>query len=310
MAESTNKHPGNFLTRVFSGLDLFGKKMPKEDSWEKYSPFTQDEAREILTRDLPKQTDVRFTVQDKGYISFKIEADNIISEMRSCDFREHEAYKGVLEVAHYERGHGLGRALMRNQIEFYRACGIKKMEINAASEAGAYAWARMGFLPKDIEYDLKREVQHRWQMFEGLLTNEEISGFEKPGTIYSALDMRRREDLWQIADQRADMAPRIRDLFSRAANGDMAAAELADDLQSCYVDAKVVIGRWGLPKFDLQQEVLGGQYMPIGRLLLMRTEWEGYLDFNNEKQMARVESYVGGWKGIPVPARSALTAGG
>jgi hypothetical protein len=310
MTENVNNNSSNILTRIFGGLAFFGRKARAEKKdlqnlspqelaekrWNQYVPFTMEQAAKILKQDLPPETTVQIDVTEPGQALFTIKAENIFSEMRSCNFHEHIAYRGSLEVSRYDRSKGLGRNLMRNEIELYRACGIDKLEIHAASEVGGYAWARMGFLPDKIKHDLKDDVQYRWKILADILTEEERAQLKKTDSKHSAIDMNAPKDIWQIADLKTDMAPRLRDLFAQAAKGDKRARSLVDTLQEHYESARVHTGKWGQQKFDLQQEIGASNALSLGKMLLIRTQWNGTLDFNNPEQMARVEKYVGGWK--------------
>lgn len=56
-------------------------------------------------------------------------------------------------VAHHtlfiaeKKGTGFGKKLMRNQFKLYERLKVARVLIDAADEAGAYVWARFGFLP-------------------------------------------------------------------------------------------------------------------------------------------------------------------
>lgn len=263
-------------------------------AWNKFVPVTPDVAYRMLTRDLPRGTMVSFTGLDTdGTGSLTIEKDekngashrDVFSNSRKFKLADETVESGSVTVAGRRQGRGYGRLTMRNQIEFFHACGVKKFEIFAASENGGYTWARLGFLPSDVAGDLKtgvaRDVRSQLRDLRPVLDDKTI------GKVENYLRFRRRTDLWKIADIEIDLMPLLAPAFNDEATGRFS-AEQKDDLRSRFGE-------------DFRKAARDGRPLPLGRVLLTGTSWDGILDLNDRKQMKRVGAYCGGWKYIEMP---------
>lgn len=263
-------------------------------AWNKFVPVAPDVAYRMLTRDLPRGTAVSFVGLDTdGTGLIKIEKEekiggsvrDLFSNSRHFKLEDGKVESGSVSVAGRRQGHGFGRITMRNQIEFFHACGVKKFEIFAASENGGYTWARLGFLPSDVDGDLKsgvaRDVRAHLRDLRLVLDKKTVAKVE------SYLRFRRRTDLWKIADMDVDLMPLL-------------APALADEAGGPFSDKdrKELRSRFG---DDFRRAARDGRPLPLGRVLLTGTSWDGVLDLNDRRQMKRVGAYCGGWKYIDMP---------
>ena len=259
-------------------------------AWNKYVPLAPDVAYRILTRDLPRGTQVAFVGLDTdGTGLLKIEKDekiganhrDVFSNSRHFKLEEGKVESGSVSVAGRRQGRGYGRLTMRNQIEFFHACGVKRFEILAASENGGYTWARVGFLPTDVAGDLKtgvaRDVRAQLRDLRLVLDDKTISKVE------NYLRFRRRTDLWRIADMDIDLMPLLAPAFNEEEG------KFSPDQK------KELRSRFGE---DFRDAARDSRPLPLGRVLLTGTSWDGVLDLNDRKQMKRVGAYCGGWKCI------------
>lgn len=254
----------------------FGKR-----AWEEHVPMTKAKAERMLKRGLPRGTEVSIKVDGEGQGKLSMDASYIGEVSKSFDLDKKVAYSGYMQLE--KTGKGLGRKIMRNQIEFFIASGCEKLEMHAGLNAGGYTWARLGFLPydkgehKDDFRELRQEVRAKYKKLEPLLDAREK---ERMGEILKFKDAKA---VWKLADSRIDLGKRLRDVFKAAANDDRRAIKLQEKLSS-VVDS---------------DDVQGDRPQPIGRLLLAGTYWEGELDFSNKAQMKRVSDYVGGIEAKP-----------
>ncbi|HTK85732.1 MAG TPA: hypothetical protein VL625_11685 [Patescibacteria group bacterium] len=243
--------------------------------------MSREQAEEILKRDMPQDTRVSIDVDESGYGNIAIKSEDI-DESRTFNLDEHLLNSGFMELSRDgAKGKGLGRHIMRNEIEFFRACGVKRFHIYAALSNGGYTWARLGFLPENtIEFrNMKDKVRARLEILAPVLVEDEKKELEDIAQFNSA------KDIWRLADSKIDLRQRLIDCFTKAADGDISARRLKSDLIEMHD--------------DIVQLTRSKKDLLIGRVLLTGTSWYGNIDFDNAEQMARVEKYVGGWIGMP-----------
>jgi hypothetical protein len=253
---------------------IFGQSR-RIESWQQYVPMTKEQAMEILKRDLPSDVEIDLKVKSDGSGSISIQSRGI-DESRDFNLKDGVVYQGWMEVTEAHRG--IGRHIMRNEIEFFSACGAKKYEIYAALSAGGYTWARFGFLPDNID-SLKKDVQRRYERLKLLLDDQEKI------LIQDVLKFSDAKDIWSLADTRIDLGPRLRDIFKKAAAGDKAAEEKCEEIN--------------MMEYPVKDELDSGKPQPVGRLLLAGIKWYGHLNFKDKEQMKRAGQYVGGWHPLP-----------
>ncbi|HTK85660.1 MAG TPA: hypothetical protein VL625_11315 [Patescibacteria group bacterium] len=240
--------------------------------------MTREQAEEILKRDMPLDTTVSLTVREDGRGRIAIKSKDI-DESRSFNLVDHALHSGCMELnSDGAKGKGLGRHIMRNEIEFFRACGVKKFNIYAALTNGGYTWARLGFVPESTA-GFAGTVKTRVEKLSPLLTTEEKE------TLADIAKFRSTKDIWRLADLKVDMRERLTSVFKKAAEGDVQARYLTSAIEDM--------------NGDIETQLRSKKELMIGRLLLTGTSWDGNLFFDDKEQMARVENYVGGWIGIP-----------
>jgi len=264
--------------------------------WNRFIPVAPDKAFEILTRDLPDDTEIVLKLEDDGSGRIDVDSDEKFNEGRDFDIKKKTLKAGMIRVKDGYQGKGYGRFILRNEMEFFHALGIRKFKVTASLDNGGYTWARMGFLPvKDDDFKgTAREVRESIKALKPLLSDEEKQKLKNWGAF------RRRTDMWKVADADIDLGPRLSRLFNKAAQGAeeeepkksvRKARELVDALKDHF--SKAV--------FDYMktQAEKNGSVM-IGRVLLTGTSWDGEIDMDNVKQMERVGNYTGGWRYLEI----------
>jgi hypothetical protein len=243
--------------------------------WNARIPMPPDAALAILTRDLPPETVVNLIILDDGTGNISMSAPGVFS----CDgttfkLQWHELHPGVLVVKEQEQGQSTGRHVVRNQIEFFRRCGVSNIHAEASKDAGGYTWARFGFLPDDIEdYDFsmtRYQVGGRLNLLRKAFDEVTAERLEEAAAFES------EKDLWRIADAGADVGPALR--------------AMSDDQREAFAK---FFDRDGGKKavstlFSMAQ---AGRPVPAGRALLAGTQWKGHINTNNAAQMNRVNHY-------------------
>jgi hypothetical protein len=292
--------PPGFFSRLWRGIRNFfglpektkiGRHALAVDSahWDEWVPMTQKEALALLTRDLPKNTSVYLKILGNGTGTIALKARGQFANERSFDLGAKEWDQGTTRVNN--QSHGYGRTILRNEMEFFHACGVRKFEIHAGWESGGYTWARLGFLPRirlDGFKDYTRdEIKKRFEAVKSLLPKAECD------KLKNAVGVRRAKDLWYLADRRTDIGPRLKEVFTTARDKPENAqtAKKLDDAFSSGELADYATKQFGQIK-DLAAK---GKPVPLGRFLLGATDWVGTINTADREQMQRVGKYVGGW---------------
>lgn len=255
--------------------DLF--RIESDRIWNTYVPMSRDEAKKILAQDLPRGVKIDISINRNGRGNVHMAGKGIYEE-RPFDLGKKVVNTGYMELSKQDKG--IGRNIMRNEIEFFSACGANKYKIYAALEAGGYAWARFGFLP-EYPGDIKDTVTSRFNRLKPIMRKKELD------VLQHIIDFDTPKDIWDLADLPIDLAPRLRKIFKDAAKGEKDAKILRKKLLKIPYVTKSLFNKKAL-----------NEPQNLGRVLLARSEWDGYLDFTDNEQMARVEKYVGGWKKI------------
>lgn len=260
------------------------------DSWNQFISISPYDARDILLRDLSDEIRVKVSLDENGYGRLEYSGGDVIDCACDFDLNRKVRNEGDASICSEAQTMGLGRTLIRNQIEFLKACGIETFEVYASSSVGGYAWARFGYLPIDKDMDeIREKVQRYFNALKPILTDEEIAQIEGLTEISS------KYDLWEIAKEQTDLYSRIRVVF------DMAADEtLNESFRSDASYKQTLMGR-GMNTYGYNHIgdcLFNKEPIRLGRLLLIGTNWHGTIDLRNETQMRYVDNYVGGFKHI------------
>lgn len=268
----------NFIKNRFEALAA-PRSVPRKSAWERYIPMTKEEAINVLKRDLPSEAEVTITVNENGSGLIRIDGAGI-DEARTFNFEKGVIYCGHMVVDYKNKG--IGRHIMRNEIEFFAICGMKRFEIYAALSAGGYAWARLGFLPDSCE-KIREEVRERFKDIKSLLNRRSRR------TINSILEFKSPTDIWRLADYQLDLTVRLTKVFEKANCGHKNAKKACKKISTNNKTEEKEYKKTMIESFEK------GAVQPLGRVLLAGTSWGGHIDFDNKQQMERVGQYVGGW---------------
>lgn len=247
--------------------------------WNKYMRMTPERAQEIMRRDLPPETQVRIEVYNNGRGKIHLRGGGIM-EKRLFDLGKRAIFPGHIHLNENAAAQGYGRAVIRNEIELFRECRAREFSIGAGSAAGGYVWARFGFLPtRDALPGLSCGLKANAENLHDILTPRERD------EVCVLSDVRKAENIWQIADLRQDLGPRLRDVFAKAQNGDRASLAVCDRLKD-------------IPAINNQMALIlsGDAPFPLGRALLAGSNWSGYFELDNPKQIERARNNVSGWR--------------
>lgn len=195
---------------------------------------------------------------------------------------DHGAAGLSVEDAH--RGRGLGRVMVRNQLELDALMGREKITIDAGSVNGGYSWARFGFLPVS-EGDTSYKRQFERDLIPRIVAYEDYGLIPdgQAGRFFSLARLENPEDIWELADQAQDILPRLSVAFGREANKSHELRRSFNHIEIFNMDRAV------------NQTLENRRSFSLGKALLLRTQWKGEIDFDNPTQMRRVNDYTGGF---------------
>lgn len=262
--------------------------------WDKYIPIDMPVALDVLSRDLPLQPLVSIQLQNDG-----IGRLTVLSNGSYCCFVNFDFKKGLVEEAHFEVGRnfqaqGIGRLVVRNQIEFFAAIGVKKFGMKAGMEAGGYTWARMGFVPDSLRSPEFMKTGRDLIMKRYAALRPYLSA-EEQGYVGEYYYLREFADMTALADAQFDLGPRLGALFREAsAPGSHEAMEKVETLRRSFIRFGA---DYGSEAWDqVKERALAGRKLPLGQVLLSGTIWKGHLDLGDAAQMKRAADYSGGFK--------------
>lgn len=189
-----------------------------------------------------------------------------------------------LSVEDVHRGRGLGRVIVRNQLELDALMGRQKVTIDAGSVNGGYSWARFGFLPVS-EGDTAYKRQFERDLIARIVAYEDYGLIPdgQAGHFFSLARLENPENIWELADQTQDVLPGLSVAFGREANKSHELRRSFNNIEIFNMDRAV--------NRTLENE----QPFSLGKALLLRTQWKGEIDFDNPTQMKRVSDYTGGF---------------
>lgn len=195
-----SKYEGDYDTEEFS---------PKDEKfntiWQQKFGFSSTFLPHILLRDLPHDmvAGINIIPFDKGNhliindldLFYGVNRQNYGCEIRSFELLDKKTLPGDMSLE--TQGNGVGRKLIRNEIEFASLIGIDRFVINASDIAGAYVWARMGFLLDDDDIpnlQLFSDLKRRIDILEPWLDKDIVAD------LRHKIANPHEQTLWEIAD--------------------------------------------------------------------------------------------------------------
>lgn len=115
---------------------------------------------------------------------------------REIDPQAGTAHHGYLSLNSDAQGSGIGKDLLRNQVDAYNKMGLNSVDLYANIDVGGYAWAKYGFLPD--EKGLQAAQSHMNDRLVGMVRQ----GLD-PGTTAALKPLINSKDpksVWAISD--------------------------------------------------------------------------------------------------------------
>ena len=260
-------------------------------NWKKFIPLTPEQAAGILLNDLPADMKVLVKIDDKGAGSLEFTSRAFDNADADFDLKKKIRSSGQVQVHDHKTGNRIGMHYMRNQMEFFKACGARRFDIYAARNVGGYAWAKMGLKPDSVrsaEFNnhVRSTVRERYNWIKHILSDIERREVEKLIKISTPADM------WKLANCGLDVNKPLHDIFNKASRA--APKENQIDLSGEFNKLYDLDHRR-----HIEQEVANGRRVTVGKMLLLGTSWQGRIRLDDPTQMKRIGSYVG-WQNIQI----------
>lgn len=248
-----------------------------QEMWDAVFPAGQESACKAIGRGIADDLDIRLAPHESlpGQITMTVNTRlfHAKSVFNPASMRMHA---DDITVTYNARGTGIGRAFMRNQMEFCRSAGYKGIDITAGGTSGAYCWARYGFLPQKNaglfgSREFRADIDENYRRIKPLLSDTDTARIE------ALLQMKNETDIADLAALPIDLAQALRASYDQAVRNDTRYEKFTPDQRMAT-------------RF---LEHLGtGRVVPAGAAILSMTHWQGYIDFDNARQMQRINDYL------------------
>ncbi len=177
---------------------------------EKLQSITHGHATRLysgLKKDLPPETRIRLTgigIPNVFFVQFSYkhpsDATRYFSFTRSINLNSKHAYHAKARVSDDMHKSGTARIVNQNMVRFYRLIGVETVSANATG-IGVYAWARMGFIPYNEEWQSMRQViTRRLDYLEAHPPAEGPLSLKTVDRLRTLLASNEPKSFWQIVD--------------------------------------------------------------------------------------------------------------
>lgn len=138
-------------------------------AWAKYANMPYGEFESVTAKIFGKSSRIRTDEIGQGLVSVENRmSDKFDIVRRKFNLSEQSVYHDYLVVKDEFQGQGLTRKLFRDSLPLYEKLGIERIDVYAALDRGAYAWARYGFVPKQKDWKhLSSDIRSRLDSIKG-----------------------------------------------------------------------------------------------------------------------------------------------
>ena len=224
-------------------LELLGQPQSVRLWRRRFGAITPQQLVAIMRRDMPPGLRMTINFRDDGDVDWTSKIERRLSHGRRVDVLDADRTikPATSDVTHDRlmiddkaQGKGLGRIFLANSMDVYKALGLKKINVWAASTAGGYVWARFGFVPLQADWDeLRADLQIHLRGMEQQIPADQLD------VVKRILKSRTPKTIWLLADLRhkVDGKPLGRELLAgRRWNGTF---DLTDPGATARFDAYV-----------------------------------------------------------------------
>lgn len=271
--------------------------------WNRYVPYTPQQIHDVLTggygiEDMP----VGVTLDKRGKFNFSIIKGRGVPFTASAELdigAEPEIQGSEVRVHPRAQGRGIGRTWLRNTSELSAALGFSEFHFEAALQNGGHVWAKAGaYLDRDMSrYPLFRlEEQY---LSENMLARLELAkphlGIADYGWARTLCRLTNKDDIVKVAEMGGITVPRSVLQDAKPALADFYGA-LPQRLKEGSVALRVheESGRLAQVFCDAADGLRERVSLPF--YLQAVTTWRAVINFADDRQMARVGEYTGGWR--------------
>lgn len=249
---------------------------------------------QVLQRDLQGDLTAEMAIYEAGEelntflsIAGHHEDEEIFNDLRDYDVKGQTVKPGNLSVSEKWQGQGIGRTVLRNQIELFALNGARFFEITAGNENGASSWAKMIPLDEDRLPDFEDELIDTIRLRIDLLESLDVLPLDVISDARDYAMFNASSDLKHLAEMDYDVFEEISSFFDPH----------NDEITLTRSQAEQVAVEFGE---QIRSASRQGEKLPLSRLLLAGTKWPGKLDLQDPGQMRNVEDYAGSFRYLDI----------
>lgn len=268
--------------------------------WNRYIPYQPFEIYDLLTGGYGRDDLLlKVNAYESGLIEFQIDhgrEESFVSRIAFKMGKTPRVEGTKIEVARDCQGQGVGRICLRNQMELAGALGFEEFTFEAGLEGGGYTWAKMG---ANIDRNPQRHPDYA--VTDAYLSQSLLARLEAARPYLSRSDygearalcrITNSDDLVRLSDMGDVRVPKdVLDVSNERIHAFFTSIE--GDTHNCLVRIREEQHRIVQIFNDASYEETYSS-LSLPRYLQKWTSWPAVIDFSNDRQMQRIEDYVGG----------------
>jgi hypothetical protein len=269
--------------------------------WQAYIKISPTALYESLTKDLPEGTCCELVFmnhQTTLCVSHSYnEAEDVESDFftysRELTIDNKTLISTNADICISDKNKKIGRILQRNMIGTLRDIGYASLS-GTSNDVGGYAWAKMGYVFNEAATSVTDKQQLVSVLRERLGHIQAYLPAEMAHIARKNIELCRKSDINALADLNFSLNPALKTIFEKQP---IKAPDAFDNklLRSALSFMHEMTNDYSTQ--DSQELWRNfnqcGQDYTLGKYLLLKTHWNSHLDFSDNKQMKRVESYLG-----------------
>jgi len=193
MAESTKNKKGK------TSISHLAKKY-----WDKFFPnISPEQLYKSTTKDLPESTNLKITTHTTSPTLIFTNSEKDTAFKFTYTIKGKYIKYNMGKVCDKGQHHNISKTMQRNILTFCKTNNLNRIDV-AAMNIGAYAWARMGFVPDSLLWIIKRSAIAR--RFKALTKRIPLAERKTLAPLFNeisnAMKSKNPKSIWIIADEK------------------------------------------------------------------------------------------------------------
>jgi hypothetical protein len=237
-------------------IPIAGNKDKLIERWNERIGYTPAEFRTKFLGGVDATMTIKFDEdEDRMIIDGKLldgEGKPIGDYTREIDFDDNMAASVYFVLDKKATGSDVGKKILAANVKMYQEIGIETVEVHANVDVGGYAWARYGYVPSTRSW--REDLQP--------YLNRRLSELSTNVIV-------------EVEGEEQDNEPQF---FDEVDHANISVDE-REELQE-LIDSRDSKAIWAIADHK------------HGKALLLDSDWEGELDFNDDETMERFNAYI------------------